>query len=142
MKKINLLLLLLVTLLLSGCSLLLEIADPSSSESDSDSNPPQIQVNEGDIDFIIEMVNFKFKPNEITASPGETIKIKLSSTAGTHDFVIDELKIQSDTLSKWEEEILEFKVPINAAGKEYEFYSSQGIQKRLGMTGTLTVRRF
>ena len=91
-------------------------------------------------EMVIEMSPFKFSETEITASPGDTITIKLVNVSGTHDFVIDELDVQSDQIDTGEETMVTIEVPQDAkSGTEYAYYCSVGNHRAQGMEGTLVI---
>jgi plastocyanin len=89
--------------------------------------------------YDITMSNFTFSPNIIEASPGETITISLTSLGGTHDFVIDELDVQSLLLGSNESQDLTITIPDNASGMTYQFYCSVGNHREMGMVGEIMV---
>jgi len=89
----------------------------------------------------LNLNNFSFSPNLIAGEPGETIKIKVTSKNGDHDFVIDELGVRSSILASGEEQVLVVTIPANAvSGTTYEFYCSISNHRAMGMVGTLRVQ--
>lgn len=90
-------------------------------------------------DYTLDMSNFAFEPNRIEMAAGETITVKLVNVQGTHDFVIDELAVDSDTLRQGDERMVEITAPADAAGQEYVFYCSIGEHRENGMEGTLVI---
>ncbi|HIA92179.1 TPA: hypothetical protein EYO12_03640 [Candidatus Saccharibacteria bacterium] len=87
----------------------------------------------------VDMSNFEFSTDLITASPGDTVTVNLINSGGTHDFVIDEFGVQSETINTGETTSVTFTVPADAEG-EYEYYCSIGNHREQGMVGTLVVQ--
>ncbi len=79
---------------------------------------------------------FYFKPNEIKVKKGEPVKIVFSNVEGIHDFVIDELNVQSKKVKAGETDTIEF-TPTKTGS--FEFYCSVGTHRQMGMKGTLLV---
>lgn len=93
---------------------------------------------EGNI--VVEMGNYSFSPSTMTVKAGDTVKLKLVNKDMMHDFVIDELDVESNVLEEvGQEEVFEFTVPASAKGKSYEYYCSVGDHREKGMVGTLIV---
>ncbi len=90
-------------------------------------------------DYILNLSNYSFEPNTIITQAGATITVQLTNTQGTHDFVIDELDIQSSTLQTGESKLLTITIPEDGAGKELPFYCSIGNHRQMGMEGTLII---
>ena len=90
-------------------------------------------------DYSLDLSNFKFEPNLIEMKAGETIKVRLESTQGNHDFVIDELSVQSTVLNTGASEVIEITAPADSAGTEYAFYCSVGRHRENGMEGVLKI---
>ena len=101
--------------------------------------PLHAQASSGTEEYAVELSNFKFSPTTIDVEAGEKVVFVLKNTGGTHDFVIDELNVQSRTLQTGQEERIEVEIPEDAAGKDYEFYCSIGNHRAMGMKGTLHV---
>lgn len=91
-----------------------------------------------EFDYEITMESYAFTPSVLEAEAGQTLRIKVTTLNGMHDFVIDELDVASQVLTEGKEEILEITIPEDAEG-EYTFYCSVGNHRALGMEGTLTV---
>lgn len=92
-----------------------------------------------EVDYSLELKNYSFTPNSIEVKAGETIRVKLTNTGGTHDFVIDELNVQSSLLESGEEDIIEITAPADEKGSTYEFYCSVGNHRELGMVGEIKI---
>ncbi|HSP32239.1 MAG TPA: hypothetical protein VLO13_09590, partial [Halomonas sp.] len=76
---------------------------------------------EQDLNVQISMSNYEFSKEVITASPGDTITVELTSSEGTHDFVIDELGVKSEVINTGAQALVTFTIPEDAAGKSYEY---------------------
>jgi plastocyanin len=87
----------------------------------------------------VSMSSFSFNPKEIEVEAGSTLIINLSNSNGQHDFVIDELNVESNVLNSGGTQTLTIQIPANAAGKQYEYYCSVGSHRAMGMVGTLKV---
>jgi plastocyanin len=85
----------------------------------------------------IESSNFRFDPEEITASPG-IATIKLTAKNGIHDFVFEDaypgFRLEADGGGGTESKKIALK-----PGK-YTFYCTVTGHRAQGMEGTLTVR--
>src|SRR3990172_11005102 len=133
-KKI---LILLSVLILAGCT---QTSAPNVSNNTDPSQQSQTDSNgnQDEVDYALDLLNFNFSPNLIEGEPGETVKIKLSSKNGDHDFIIDELGVRSRTLASGESQVLEVTIPDDAvSGSTYEFYCSISNHRAMGMVGTL-----
>jgi len=129
MKKLSLFALLIVAgLTLGGCNLF----GPSTDIEESS------EVSEENIDFTLNLKSFSFTPNALTMKAGETIKVKIESSGGIHDFVVDELGVNSGTVNTGDSKTFEITAPADSAG-EYEFYCSVGNHRSQGMVGTIIV---
>jgi plastocyanin len=117
------------------------IEDDTNNPINGVVSQPQVTPPEQDTtnNYDITMSNFTFSPNIIEASPGETLTISLTSLGGTHDFVIDELDVQSLLLGSNESQDLTITIPDNASGMTYQFYCSVGNHREMGMVGEIRV---
>lgn len=110
---------------------------PEANENDTDTNGEENELS-GALNYTINMKNFEFSSAQITASPGDTVTVNLTNSGGTHDFVIDELNVQSAVINSGEETSVTFTVPSDATGS-YSYYCSIGNHRALGMEGTLVI---
>ncbi len=106
-----------------------------SGQSDTAAEDPGVQ----DQNYAIDMFNFGYSIEQIKAAPGDTITIDLSSSNGTHDFVIDELNVRSDTVNTGGNALVTFTIPQSAAGQTYEYYCSIMNHRAQGMVGKLVI---
>ena len=93
------------------------------------------------LEVTMDTGEFFFAPDTLEVKPGQTVELTLTNSEGEmpHDFVIDELDVQSDEIVQGEETVVTFTVPESAAGETYEFYCSVGQHRANGMVGTLVV---
>ena len=134
MKK---LLLILPVLLLvgAGCS----INAPYKSQ---ESGTPSPQANQGEAkEFVMqsyyspEQKRPFFSLNEMVVKKGDRVRVKVTNTFGTHNFVIDEYGISRETPLN-EEQVIEFTA--DKAG-EFVYYCSMPGHRAAGQWGTLKV---
>lgn len=113
--------------------------DTTSQESNTiEADGDDVDSEEVDQELTIDMKNFKFSMSQISAAPGETITVNLTNSGGTHNFVIEELDVKSQTINSGETTSITFKVPEDASG-DYAFFCDIGNHREMGMEGTLTV---
>jgi len=118
---------------------------PNTSQSETTTATPANNAEKQDMiensDQTIDMVmsNFKYSQDTITASPGDIVTINLSVASGSHDFVIDELNVQSEVIGSSGTDTITFTVPEDAAGQSYSFYCSIGNHRAQGMEGELVI---
>lgn len=153
--------LLAASVVLSGCSLLTgqtqESSDEQTGEAEDGETTQSLPAEDGAdetlvvgedgeateeevVDVVIDMSNFEFSIDEIEAEPGQTLTVELTNSQGTHNFYIDELDVQSETIQSGEETMVTIQIPEDAeSGTEYAFYCAIGNHQAQGMEGTLTV---
>ncbi len=163
MKQISIIVLVLISLLLVGCSSQETMPETTPVEGNSgevvDDNTQEVvdqnkeventsadenQVEQGSVDsqsgvdrvIEIDAFNFGYSEEEIRVKQGETVRIIMTSTDGTHDFVVDELNIQSGVISTNGVTEVEFEATQTGV---YEFYCSIGSHRQAGMFGTLII---
>jgi plastocyanin len=74
---------------------------------------------------------------DIVVQQGDTVEVTLCVTGGTHDWMVDEFDVATDTLSEGDEcSTVEFVA--DEAG-EFEYYCSVGNHRDEGMVGMLIV---
>ena len=98
------------------------------------SNPTTIDLET--VEFTVEGGSFYFKPNEIRVKKGQKVEITFNNKEGLHDFVIDELNVQTEKIGSNQTTSVEFTP--NKAGT-FEFYCSVGNHRTMGMKGNLVV---
>ncbi len=80
--------------------------------------------------------NFAFDVTEIKAKVGDPLTVAVTNEEGFHDFVIDELEVDSGMIPAGETK--ELTIPTNKPGT-YEFYCSVGEHRKMGMKGMLII---
>jgi len=118
---------------------------PNTSQSEAVTATPannaekQDMIENSDQTIDIVMSNFEYSQDTITASPGDIVTVNLSVASGSHDFVIDELNVQSEVIGRSGTDTITFTVPEDAAGQTYSFYCSIGNHRAQGMEGELVI---
>ncbi len=115
-----------------------EDADAMITEVPTEAQPTGEVAMMEEADYTIDLQNFSFTPNVMEGKAGEILKVKIVNVGGFHDFVIDELGVQSTQIAEGESEIVEIMIPKDATG-EYEFYCSVGNHRAQGMVGALMI---
>ena len=80
--------------------------------------------------------NFSYDVKEIKVKQGEKATVLVTNSEGFHDFVIDELEVNSGMIKAGE--TMELEIPTDKPGT-YEFYCSVGQHRQMGMKGILIV---
>ena len=80
--------------------------------------------------------NFKFMPTTITVKKGQTVKINFESTAGFHDFVVDEFNTKTTQVNTGGTTSVEF---VADQVGTFEYYCSVGQHRANGMVGKFVV---
>ena len=86
--------------------------------------------------FTVIGKNFSFSPTEIKVKKGDTVKITLQNTGGTHDLVIDEFNVRTPRIKSGETATVEFVA--DKIGR-FEYYCSVTGHRAMGMKGLLIV---
>jgi plastocyanin len=124
-------------LLILTCSVLLAGCTPTKNSNGADTNgtsDENIQT-----DFEITASHLAFSPDVLEVEAGQTVTVRVTSEDEMHDFVIDELDVDSGFIGAGDSAVVEITVPADASGQEYEFYCSVSNHRALGMVGTLRV---
>ncbi|MDP2650399.1 MAG: cupredoxin domain-containing protein [bacterium] len=79
---------------------------------------------------------FEFSQKEIRVKKGDMVTVHFQSTAGLHDFVVDEFNAATDQVQPGSATSVTFVA--DKAG-EFEFYCSVGNHRAQGMVGTFIV---
>jgi plastocyanin len=96
-----------------------------------------MQATEDEVVLIeMEAGDFSFDPDEIIVNLGDTVRIGMKAADLMHDFVIDELNVQSAVIAAGETTTIEF---VADQIGEFEYYCSIGSHRAQGMFGTLIV---
>lgn len=76
-----------------------------------------------------------FSLNEIRVKKGDTVKIRITNTAGTHDFTLDEFGIKKETPLN---QSVDVEFVADKVGT-FEYYCSKYNHRALGQRGNLIV---
>lgn len=106
---------------------------PSVSSTPSVSPTPEVKV---DRTITVEGGNFSFSPKTIKVKKGEVIKIVFNNKEGFHDFIIDELNVNTGRIK--ENQTAEAVFTATKTGT-FEYYCSVGAHRKMGMWGKITV---
>lgn len=86
------------------------------------------------------MQDFAYAPNSLNVRPGDTVTVALDNPDSMpHDFVIDELGVNSGIINPGEAGEVSFTIPADASGMSYYFYCSVGTHRDQGMEGMVIV---
>ncbi|MBI2673826.1 MAG: cupredoxin domain-containing protein [Candidatus Zambryskibacteria bacterium] len=88
-------------------------------------------------EFSIDAASFSFTPSTITVNRGDTVKLTVKNTKGTHNLKIDEFNASTRTLNVGETQTISF---VADKVGTFEYYCSIGNHRALGMVGSLIVR--
>lgn len=106
-------------------------ASPEASPAASAACPA-----EGESEYVVNAVDIAYDPTELTIPAGTDVTVTIvNQGALRHDFVIDELEVNSGLLDGG----ASTTVTINAPAGTYEYYCTEPGHKQAGMVGTLTV---
>lgn len=133
---------LLLATAVGGYFLLMRNQTPSQEEIATSVAEVEVAEEEGEIQEVREVVivarDYEFSPAEVTAEPGETIRVVLRNEGKMqHDWVLEGTDFRTELVSPGEEATVE--VTLDEAD-EYAFYCSVPGHRALGMEGTLTVQ--
>jgi len=109
---------------------------PQVTAAVSPSEAMQADTASKTVAFTVNGGEFYFKPNEIKVKKGDTVKITFKNDGGFHDFVIDELNVNSGKIGSGESKTFQFVA--DKAGS-FEYYCSVGKHREMVSKGTLIV---
>lgn len=96
------------------------------------------QAEEQSLVITISGSEFKYEPAMISAKVGQTVTVTYTNTGKySHNFVIDELGVKSQTIKAGETQTFSF-VPDKTG--TFAFYCSLPSHREKGMSGVLTVK--
>lgn len=105
---------------------------------DSDTADDQMMADV--INMTVDMFEFGYTPEVLTAEPGQTLEITLTNSDGFHDFVIDELNVASEKTNEGEITTVTIEIPEDTeSGSEFAYYCSVGSHREMGMEGVLVI---
>ena len=143
-------LLLVLPLVLSGCSLLpsktaLEKSEESSETTATESlesgavpgeNTAASAAAEAGVTTELTAENFTFSVTEIRAKKGQKVTVAITNKEGVHDFNLDEFKIKTGMIAAGATKRVEF---VADKVGTFEYYCSVGNHRQMGMKGKLIV---
>jgi nitrosocyanin len=88
-------------------------------------------------EFSIDAAPFSFSPSTMTVNKGDTVKITVKNTKGSHNLNIDEFNASTRLLNVGETQTITFVADKTGT---FEYYCSVGNHRAMGMVGKLTVR--
>lgn len=116
------------------------LLDTEPGQSPTEQSQPLATENESTDQMVeLDMSEHRFSVETIEAAPGEIVTIELTNLQGIHNFVIDELDVDSGQLAAGQSRSVTFVIPENTAGQTYDFYCNVGNHRSLGMEGQLVV---
>lgn len=95
-----------------------------------------VKMPESELVAVVTANNFSYDVKEIKVKQGEKLTISVTNTEGIHDFIIDELAVNSGMIKVGE--TVELEIPTDKPGT-YEYYCSVGQHRQMGMKGTLII---
>ncbi len=107
---------------------------PANTESVTETTAPETTT-EGKVVPVVAN-DFAYDVSEIRVKKGEKLTVSVTNSQGFHDFVIDELAVNSGMIKAGD--TMELEIPTDKPGT-YEFYCSVGQHRKMGMKGTLIV---
>ena len=113
-------------------------AEKSSTGEEEPSSEPESDI----VKVTVEGKAYSFTPSTITVSEGDKVRLTFKNTGSvSHDFVIDELDVNTGLVSPGSSITVEFDAPRDDLNVvlSYEFYCSVPGHKEAGMKGTLVV---
>ena len=111
---------------------------PTEIESVGENATEESTVSQPSVkEFTVEAVPYSFSLSTMEVNKGDTVKITVKNTKGTHDLKIDEFNVSTRTLQAGEEQTITFVA--DKAGS-FQYYCSVGNHRAQGMWGTLTVK--
>lgn len=108
---------------------------PEKTDEAMESSTPDAMMEEGKMVKIVAD-DFKYDVKEIKVKKGEKLTVSVMNSKGFHDFVIDELAVNSGMLEVGN--TMELEIPTDKPGT-YEYYCSVGQHRQMGMKGTLII---
>jgi nitrite reductase (NO-forming) len=105
---------------------------PSEPETTSETETPAPRVVEVELDAF----SFGYSIEEIEVNEGDTVRIIMTNTGGSHDWDLDEFGVDGPVISGGQTTTMEFVADKKGS---FEYYCSVGSHRAAGMVGTLIV---
>lgn len=131
----------------SGCSYFQSDDTMTIMEDDAmvmvDDDSDEGELDPGDAmesaDVLVELFAepFTYGEDEVLLEQDSTVTIRVKNVSGTHDFVIDELDIDTGLIP--EGEFVDVVIPTDQVG-EFTYYCSVGNHRAQGMEGTIVIQ--
>lgn len=112
------------------------MVNPSSMEGAGQPGTEVMATQDSETRVELEAKNFTFGTSKITVKKGAKLVVAVKNAEGFHDFVIDELEVNSGPID--EGTVWEYTIPTDKAGS-FEYYCSVGKHREMGMKGTLVI---
>ena len=107
----------------------------SACSDDTPQNETQ-PVEDADVVIQLDAFNYGYSIKEITVKKGQTVRIEMTVTQGTHDWVLDEFDAKTAFVSSGS--IVSVLFTADKEGT-FEYYCSVSNHRAQGMTGKLIV---
>ncbi len=131
MKLFRLPLILIVAILVSGCT------DQQSAQTTPD-KPTAAITSTGEVkEFTIRESNFKLSPSNITVSQGDLVRITVVVDQGTHDLFVEGYDQRVNVASSGKSQVMEFVADKSGI---FKMWCEVANHRDLGMEGQLIVR--
>ena len=125
-----------------------EEGTPMPEEGNPDVVGGDAEVNGGvdaDVDAVVSPIksftvtasSFKFSPAEMRVEQGDTVRVTLVNSGGSHDWKLDEFNAATRVLQSGESQTIEF---VATRAGSFEYYCSIGTHRQMGMKGMLIVQ--
>lgn len=132
-------LILILTLLVFGCSKQTTLTDDTQETEIEDVNTGANEViTPGDVkEFTIDGSSYRFSPNILSVNKGDIVRINFANSEGKHDLKIDGYNIGTKVIDGGQSDVLEFTADKTG---EFEYYCSIGEHRQMGMVGKIVVK--
>ncbi len=127
-----------VAFMVTGCATSTKQAPAAAASptQQQNTNTTAAPVQPGPKEFSITASNFSYDVKEIDVNKGDTVTIHVKDVEGYHDWVIDAFKTRTKQLQPGETATITFVADQTGS---FEYYSSIGQQRSIGMTGKVVV---
>ena len=132
-------LILILTLLVFGCSKQTTLTDDTQETEIEDVNTGANEViTPGDVkEFTVDGSSYRFSPNILSVNKGDIVRINFVNSEGKHDLEIDGYNMGTKVIDGGQSDVLEFTADKTG---EFEYYCSIGEHRQMGMVGKIVVK--